>query len=180
MAELTVQIPDELAERLISSEILMTFGGLLTGSNADPRAGTIFPVFLFPDGSVVLQGVNRELTGRKRLAPMGTTHRHQDTNFPNFQLASAVVNHHVGDISPALANLRRDLFEHLQGHRFVGLILQTGHRSPVRVIPHHATHDHDRPIARIVRQAIHLLQGQGRKGHGEVVSNGGGYLRGKG
>ncbi len=46
-----------------------------TSADTDPRTGTISPMFFFPDGGVVLEGIDRILAGFKCLSPMGRTHR---------------------------------------------------------------------------------------------------------
>jgi hypothetical protein len=55
----------------------------LTVGDANPTATTILPIFFFPNGGLVFEGVNGILTGGKGFGPVGATDRHEDANFSN-------------------------------------------------------------------------------------------------
>lgn len=141
----------------------------LTCADADPARGAVFPVLLFPDGRVVLEGVDSELTGGEGFCAMGATNRDENADFTDDELAGAVVNDNVADVGPSDADLLGDLLEDRDRHRFVSLIFECDNPLPVGLIAHHAAKERDRAIRAIVCLLIDLLYGKGRKGDRKII-----------
>jgi hypothetical protein len=73
---------------------------------------------------LVLEGIDRILAGLKGFSSMGTANSDENTDFANGEVANAMVNHDPVNLRPLVADVLRNLLEHLQDHRFIGLIVQ--------------------------------------------------------
>ncbi len=107
-------------------------------------------MFFFPDGGVVFEGVDGVLTGGEGFAAVGATDGDEDADFAYGQFAGAVVDDDVGDVGPVRTNLGGDLFEYLEGHRFVGLVFEGDDALAVGLVAHHAAEEGDRTIPTII------------------------------
>ena len=90
--------------------------------DTDPITGTIEPMFFFPNGAIVFDGVDCITTSSKCFVPVGTTNCYHNANFPNLQPANAMTDGYAISMGPTLANCSSNLAEDDHCHGFVSLV----------------------------------------------------------
>ena len=90
---------------------------------------------MLPDRDALLQAVNGRLAGSERFTSMGAAHCDNHGDVSDHECPHAMV-HNGAHGRPLRLHTIQDRLELADGHRLIGLVVDTRHRTTPRVIPH--------------------------------------------
>jgi hypothetical protein len=117
---------------------------LVMFGRAHTPAGAAIPGLELPDGDGVLEGVDAELRGGKRLSPMRGRYGDDDRYLSYFKAAHPMDEGHSADFRPLSPGTSCHISESGYDVLLIGLVLQRRHSEPtVGVIAYGAAERHD-------------------------------------